>query len=150
MAFVLCEDIIDGLTLTTIKFIAEEEENHLSARVPGYIANACDSNKERLKQWKRTVAKCTKDERENQWDDNQEYAISLGFSFCLAKHRCKTLDVENYIKPVLDAIAAGLFCKSTDDPETMKRFAYNDSHFLHFFVTRFAYVKKDVKGEVIV
>jgi hypothetical protein len=146
MKFVLCEERIDGLTLPTVQFKATS----LSKRVKGRIANSCDENTERLRDWKRKVAKCTKDERGNQyWDDKKEYVISLGFSFCLAQHGGGTLDVENYVKPILDAIAAGLFCDLEVDPQTIDHFGYNDSGFQHFFVTSFDVVDKEEDEGVV-
>jgi len=67
-----------------------------------------------------------------------EYLISIGFSFHLPSHGNRQLDVENFIKPTLDALAAGLFCADDLDPTTIERYDFDDSNFRRIFVHRLA------------
>ena len=48
------------------------------------------------------------------------------------------LDVENFLKPTFDALAAGLFCASDQDPGQIRRYTYDDSNFRYLFVHRLA------------
>lgn len=92
----------------------------LSVRVSGVIGNfdpSTKTGKAKLKDWKKqvtcTVKKCRGDEP---WDPSQQYAITLGLQFCLANHPSydSKLDVDNYIKPINDALAVGLFGRADD------------------------------------
>ena len=46
------------------------------------------------------------------------------------------MDVENFIKPTIDAMAAGLFCTNDQDISAIDRYDYDDSNFRHLFVQR--------------
>ena len=48
------------------------------------------------------------------------------------------LDVENFIKPILDAIAAGLLYDEETDLSTVKKWNYNDSNFNTLLIHRLA------------
>ena len=72
------------------------------------------------------------------WDLGDNYAISLAFRFYSGFHGGlrQGLDVENFIKPVLDAVAAGLFCDTETDPREIKKWGFNDSNFNTLFIHR--------------
>ena len=53
-----------------------------------------------------------------------------------ALHGNRALDVENFVKPVLDGLAAGLFSSPGQDPWAIKRFDYDDSNFSTLFIHR--------------
>ena len=55
---------------------------------------------------------------EEPWDSDDHYAISLALRFHPGYHggANQDLDVEKFIKPIIDAIAAGLFCDPQDGP----------------------------------
>ena len=48
----------------------------------------------------------------------------------------KNLDVENFIKPVIDALAAGLFCDPDQDPQEIAKWGFDDSNFRTLLIHR--------------
>ena len=46
------------------------------------------------------------------------------------------MDVENFTKPVVDAIAAGLFCEEQKDPKDIATWNYDDSNFNTLLIHR--------------
>ena len=71
------------------------------------------------------------------WNPAGNFAISLGLSFHLPSHgNQKNLDVENFIKPVIDALAAGLFCDPGQDPQEIAEWRYDDSNFRTLLIHR--------------
>ena len=86
----------------------------------------------RLQQWKVQIASEVKAARgATAWNPKARFAISLGFRFNFpsTEHGYKPLDVENYLKPVVDALAAGLFCDERKDPKAITHWNYDDSNF---------------------
>jgi hypothetical protein len=63
--------------------------------------------------------------------------------------RGNAFDVENYLKPLVDAIAAGLFCEEGTDPLTIERYNYNDSNFRHLLVFRLPDAKNEANEGVM-
>jgi hypothetical protein len=112
----------------------------LALPVSGLIGNSIPSSskgKQRTTEWKLKVGNAVKSVRgPNPWDSNGLYAITVGFSFHLPSHGNRSLDVENYIKPTLDALAAGLFCLRKDDLKSVKRWDFDDSNFRNLFIHR--------------
>ncbi len=112
----------------------------LTVRVSGFIANSVtDRGKPREKalSWKREVAAQVKARRgSTPWPEARLYAISLGFSFRPGSHGGGAFDVENYLKPVLDGVAAGLFCSNEVATSSIVSFSFNDSGFHHLLVQR--------------
>lgn len=110
--------------------------------INGYIANnypTSDTGKNRLKAWKPLIASEVKAARgAAAWDAADEFAISLAFSFNTNSgwHGYSPLDVENFIKPVIDAIAAGLFCRNSTDPRRIAKWNYDDSNFKTLLIHR--------------
>ena len=39
------------------------------------------------------------------------------------------MDVDNFVKPIIDALAAGLFCDPQIDPNNIPHWNYDDSNF---------------------
>ena len=105
----------------------------LSVPVFGVIGNSIPTSptgQAKLQDWKINVARTIKESRgDSPWDPSRQYAITLGLQFCLALHGHQPLDVENFIKPIIDALAAGLFCNTETDPGAIERFNYDDSNF---------------------
>jgi hypothetical protein len=61
-----------------------------------------------LLNWKREVARAAKLARNGGClDPRQSYSISAGFSFHRPSHGNQALDVENFLKPTFDGLAAG-------------------------------------------
>lgn len=117
----------------------------------GRIGNSVTNSKigaEKTKKWKRDVAVHIKNNRgEITWSDKWEYVITIGFFFCRKPY---AFDIENYMKPVIDAIAAGLYCND-DENFTMDRpFNFNDSNFRHLFVSRLPDVNSQNEEGVVI
>ena len=89
--------------------------------VLGNIRNATSLGrwgKRSLQDWKVRIATRVKERRgDRAWFCENEFAISLGLRFHNDNHRGQKLDAENYIKPILDALAAGLFCSQEWTPK---------------------------------
>lgn len=110
-----------------------------STWVPGTIINSITEHKEKLRRWKRTVASSIKKARGGApWDPCRFYAITLEFRFHPANHGYQSLDVENFLKPVIDAVAAGLFCEKEEDPLKIEHWNYDDSNFRTLLIHRAA------------
>ena len=62
----------------------------------------------------------------------------IGFSFNISSgwHGHTPLDVENFLEPVVDALAAGLFCENQTDPYDIDRWHYDDSNFNTLLIHR--------------
>ncbi len=130
--------LIGGWDVAAIQFV--NNARHLAVPVVGLIANSvytCQAGKQRLVDWKQNVAETLKANRgTGPWDPSNHYALSLGFSFCLHAHGSGELDVENYIKATIDALAAGLFCTNDQDVSAIERYYYDGSNFRFLFVHR--------------
>lgn len=105
--------------------------------VVGRIANSSDT-KEARQAWKVKVASEIKAVRGNSaWNSGSDYAITLALSFHCENHG-KRFDVDNFIKPILDALAAGLFCDSQMNPKDIqaRQWTYPDSNFKTLLIHR--------------
>ena len=96
------------------------------------------ARKGRQQDWKVSVASGVKEMRgAAAWNPSGNFAISLGLSFYLPSHgNQKNLDVENFIKPVIDALAAGLFCDPDQDPQEIAEWGFDDSNFRTLLIHR--------------
>ncbi len=120
---------IGGWSVPTVELTATARDS-LRLVVEGSIVNSQSTGD--LKDWKMRIASKVKEVRgEESWDPRHEYAISLA----LRCHRYRG-DVDNYIKPVIDAIAAGLFCEPQKDPRKIDYWGYDDSNFKTLLVHR--------------
>ena len=143
---------IEGLVLPTLEFTADEARL-LCARVYGFIGNSVPNGSEgKAKQtrWKIQVASRVKEARgECPWQDGDSYAITVGFSFHMPCHgNQKKLDVENFVKPAIDALAAGLFCQV--NPRDIQRWGCNDSNFTTLLIHRLPdAVSREAEGAAI-
>ncbi len=139
MTLTLEQRAVDGWSVPTVRFA--DEARGLELRLSGEIVNSIP-NSERAKDeqlaWKRTIAAEVKGARGGgPWDAHQRYAISLAMRFCPALHGNRSdFDVENFVKPVLDGLAAGLFCPPDQNPRAIGRFNYDDSGFATLFIHR--------------
>ena len=105
--------------------------------VTGTIINSVTQQKKKLQTWKRTVASAIKEARgQAPWDPRHRYAVTLNFRFHPANHGFQELDVENFIKPVLDAVAAGLFVEEHIDPNHLQHWSFDDSNFRTLLIHR--------------
>lgn len=94
----------------------DDETRSLVVAVRGVVRNSIPNTavgRSALHAWKQHVTKQVGERRGvRPWSPNDEYAVSLGLRFHLQNHWNREVDIDNYCKPVLDAVAAGLF-----DPE---------------------------------
>ena len=104
--------------------------------VTGIIINSITERKDSLQAWKVKIASEVKAARETPWDPGNEYAITLSLSFYPANHGNQRSDVENFIKPILDGLAAGLFCDPQTDPNNIPHWNYDDSNFNTLLIHR--------------
>ena len=113
-------DIGGFMAVPTIEFIAALPL--LTILVPGLVINSITERADALQAWKVRVASAVKAARgEGPWNLAFAYAITVGISFHLPSHNNpKQLDVENFVKPIIDATAAGLFCGNQTDPATIQ------------------------------
>ena len=117
---------------------------HDSLTVPvwGTIINSITTSrtgKTKQRLWKRRIASTVKAARgDHPWDPAHDYAISvaLRFHWPSPSHGTQPLDVENFLKPVLDATAAGLFCPESMDPDAIEQWGYDDSNFKTLLIHR--------------
>ena len=132
------ESRIGGWSVPTIEF-SEPARAPLRVAVSGVIINQIveGARKEQQRIWKVQVASAVKSARGAQaWSARDEYAISLTMRFHMGSHGNMDLDAENFIKPVIDAIAAGLFCSNATDPNSIAKWDYDDSNFKTLLIHR--------------
>ena len=134
----LAERTVGAWTLESVVFGGEDQS--VVVPVIGIVGNSVTTSapgRERSANWKKAVAAAAKSARgPGPLNPRWCYAVSAGFSFNLAEHGNRPLDVENYLKPSFDALAAGLFCDNDQDPRQIRRYDYDDSGFRFLFVQR--------------
>lgn len=117
-----------------------QSEGSLAVPVVGIVGNSVPTTsvgRQRLLAWKHNVASQTKQHRGmTPWNPRWIYAISIGFSFYPPAHGNQRLDVENFIKPTIDALAAGLMCANDQEPALITRYNFDDSNFSYLFIHR--------------
>ena len=117
------------------------EAKSLSTWVPGPIINPFTRQTGEQRKWKLEVACVVKIKRiergEGAWCPRLVYAVTLQFRF--HRHPNQKLDVDNYVKPVLDGLAAGLFWKGQDlraIPSFAAHHGVDDSNFRILLIQR--------------
>ena len=110
----------------------------LSTWVQGTIVNfIAERDKQQI--WKTTVASAIKKVRGGpRWNPRYPYAVTLEFRFHPGNHGNQQLDVENYVKPVVDAVAAGLFLEEEEEPSEIETWDFPDSNFRTLLIHRAA------------
>ena len=129
---------IGGWQVPTFELVAAGSKS-VSVAVRDVIMNSvvAPKDKDRLQDWKVKVASEVRASRGGRaWSPGDEFAISVGFSFNGRNHGNRDLDVENFLKPVVDAIAAGLFCEEYLDLKNIGRWDYDDSNFNTLLIHR--------------
>ena len=120
-----------------LKGAALSLQQHVSGTIINSITDG-QRGRDRQQDWKVSVASEVKRVRgAAAWNPSANFAISLGLSFYLPNHgNQKNLDVENFIKPVIDALAAGLFCDPGQDPQEIAEWRHDDSYFRTLLIHR--------------
>lgn len=130
---------IGSWSLPTLEFTADEAS---LLRVParGVIGNSIPTSqtgKDIQARWRVRVASCVKEARgESPRRPSDSYAVTIGFSFHMPIHGNQKLDIENFVKPTIDALAAGLFCPAHANPQDIQRWNYDDSNFTTLLIHR--------------
>jgi hypothetical protein len=110
------------------------------AQAVGAIGNSITTSelgKRRTAAWKVYVANSVRSARPASLPEQPErYAITVGFSFHLPSHGNQKLDIENFLKPTLDAVACGLFAAADLDLATVARWHFDDARFAHLLIPR--------------
>ena len=120
----------------------------IELKTDGTIINSIvdgERGRERQRIWKVQVASTVRENRgSGPWDSSDEFAVSIGLRFHASNHGGQTdargramLDAENFIKPIIDAIAAGLFSDDNQDLNSIERWDYDDSKFNTLLIHRF-------------
>lgn len=134
----IAQEQVGPWALSAVVFERETHRIHLP--VLGIIGNSVPTSangKAVTLSWKRTVAAAAKQARgEGPLESKASYAVSASFSFHPGSHGHQGLDVENFLKPTFDGLAAGLFCAPNVDCLRLERFAYDDTGFRHLYVYR--------------
>lgn len=106
----------------------------------GMIANVSPTTKggrKRLQDWKRKIAMHINSSKPKHLDPNSFCAITIGMKFHPETHGKQKLDLDNYSKAILDAIAAGLFSDGEDDLSSLTTYnQFDDSNFRHIYLER--------------
>ena len=112
---------ISGWEVPTVAF-GSPARDPLVLLVLGEIIKEFTSNAVRKWDWKVHFTASVKEARgAGPWDPGDDYAVSLAFRFHPGFHGGpdRSLDVENFVKPVLDAVAAGLLCALEIQPSAI-------------------------------
>jgi len=117
---------LDGNKILYLNF---DEDKPIMVLVRGRIANSVDTDKERQKAWKQKIVQEIMKKRDGVQNNEMHYAISVSMKFHLKTHGNLKLDAENFLKPILDGVAAGLFASEDTNPLEIPRFGYDDSNF---------------------
>ncbi len=130
---------IGGWSLPTLEFTADEA-SLLRVPVRGVIGNSVPTSRtgtDIRDRWRVQVASRVKEARgERPRQPSDSYAVAIGFSFHMPSHGNQKLDVENFVKPTIDALAAGLFCPAHMNPQDIQRWDYDDSKFTTLLIHR--------------
>ena len=129
---------VGGWSVPTVSFAAVARPP-IRLQVGGEIINEFTDKTDKKREWKRRLASEVKLMRGNTpWDPCDNYAISLALKFCPGYHGGggQRWDVENFIKPIIDAIAAGLFCAAQTDPSMINSWNFDDSNFTTLLIHR--------------
>lgn len=106
----------------------------------GMIANftpTTQRGRKRLQEWKRKIALQIQSSKSLPLDSNCSFTISIGMKFHPLTHGYQKLDLDNYSKPILDAIAAGLFSDENTDLSNLTTYnQFDDSNFHHIYLER--------------
>ena len=125
-----------------VKFLKFPNKGKLvSIIIYGIIANVSPSTKggrEKLQHWKRKIAMEIQSKHGNiSFNPNNQCCISVGMRFHTPTHGNQKLDLDNFIKPIVDGIAAGLFSDDKEDLSHLTKYnQFDDSNFRYLYMER--------------
>ena len=123
---------IGGWSVPTLAFLASGRT--LVVRAEGEIVNETGQN-EKLDRWRREVMSAVQRARRGKsWNSNDEYAVSIGLRLHLGDHGESSFDIDNYTRPTINAIAAGLFSDAA--PEDLGSWNFPGANFRTLLVRR--------------
>ena len=129
---------IENFTLNSLEFT--NSPFTICEIVFGMIANSTPSTpvgRKRLQDWKRKISIQIKSARKSIQNPDKIYAITIGMKFHSLSHGNQKLDLDNYSKPIIDAIAAGLFCDDNEELSILTRYnQFDDSNFEHVYLEK--------------
>ncbi len=145
--------VIDQCSLPVVRYShghvrsIQRRNWYVELKTNGTIINSTvdgERGRERQRNWKIQVASAVREKRGlDPWDSDDEFAVSIGLRFHADNHGGQTdvhgrakLDAENFIKPIVDAIAAGLFSDDSLDLNSIERWDYDDSNFNTLLIHR--------------
>ena len=117
------------LEYNKISYLNFDGDEPIMTLIRGRIVNSVDENKERSKAWKEKITREIIKKRDGVQNNEKQHAISVSMKFHLKTHGNLKLDAENYLKPILDGVAAGLFVPDNTNPSEILHFNYDDSNF---------------------
>ena len=135
-----------------ISFLNFDDDEPIMVIVHGNIMNSVGGGveyKAKTKSWKQRIAKAVGEKRKGVQNPKMLYAISVTMHFHPATHGNRELDAENFLKPILDAIVAGLFAPESKKPEEIHEFRYDDSNFENIYFDR-TWVNKEARELIII
>ena len=144
------ERTIEDVAVPTLEY-SSSPDGLLDVCVRGTIINSVTERSDALRAWKVKVATAVKGNRgSSAWPTGALYAVSLALRFCPALHGNRDLDVENFVKPIIDATAAGLFMPPSDEPAAIERWDFDDSNFNTLLIHRLPDTQdRDAEGVAI-
>ncbi|MCH7559904.1 MAG: RusA family crossover junction endodeoxyribonuclease [Thaumarchaeota archaeon] len=142
---------IKNHTLNSIEF--RNSSFTISEIVFGMIANLTPTTlvgRKRLQEWKRKIAIQINSKRKSVQNPDNIYAITIGMKFHPLTHGNQKLDLDNFSKPIIDAVAAGLFCNDNEDLSTLTTYnQFDDSNFQHIYLEKLSDASSS-QGELII
>ena len=117
------------LEYNKISYLNFDGDEPIMTLIRGRIVNSVDENKERSKAWKEKITREIIKKRDGVQNNEKQHAISVSMKFHLKTHGGRKLDAENFLKPILDAVAAGLFASEDINPSEITRYDFDDSNF---------------------
>ena len=108
--------------------------------VLGLIGNSIttsETGRQKTVAWKLAVAEAVRRIRGTHASlSTGRCAVTLGMSFHPSSHGRQSLDIENFLKPALDALACGLAIGPDEDLSTLARWHFDDSRFVYLLIHR--------------
>jgi len=144
----LHEATVNGFNVNFLEF--SDGIRVMQISIAGTIINSIVDTpaKDKLLSWKKQIANHIYSKRQCKQNSKKHYAISIGMRFYPQKHGYGDLDIENYIKPILDGVAKGIFCDS--EALRIDKFNFDDSNFVHLYIERLPDAKIENEEGIVI